>query len=372
MRAFRPSRKDWRSSPTRARIQGMRSAAPLAAALAVGCASPPPAASPPPRQRPAPVDASQAARPVAQRDQGPPRELLDRLAQRGVHRDRPNARVLYSWTTATQLTDLRRDKRLLVRSESPTQGRSAFDGALDQVIARTGSGAAQAMQKSPLDRRRFAFPNAFATARGIHGESYGDVLLEVRLRSDAWLAVVQDGSLLQYVDLDGKVLSPFDVEQNLGRVAGALHTGPDFRELVLLNEAAVERWSVCTPEIARAVREEMTLLRAIAEHLPEGLGPLGKDETRNRDLAIGRVWLEAPTGSAELGRLLLGALASLDPAYEGTSSAWAKLARSVERAIACPGEPLVVEPKLAYPKVTLPAPKLPTWRPPRRPRGTFM
>jgi len=350
-----------------------------AAALLAGCgpqqrADPPP---PPLAQTVlAPADSSRAGLAVPQ-DRGPPAELLRRAAGRAVHADSPNARVLYSWTTAEQLADLRKGKKLLLRSESPTKGRALFDGKLDQVRSNTGSGIAALFQRSPLDKRRFAFPNAFATSLGLKGESYGDVLVEIRFREDAWIAIVGPFSISAFLDMNGKTVPVATAQKEPGRIAGALHVDTNFREIVVFNEAAVERWSACTPEIARSVRDEMEFLRKAASFTPDALPPppppAGRFEVRS--LPQNEVWPKKPEGAASLDQLLLAAMASTEAPYALTSGALEKLAASLERATRCASEGVVVEPKLAYPKLVVPPQNFFVQPPPpprRFPRGTFL
>jgi hypothetical protein len=153
-----------------------RRSAALATSLLVGCGSP---------TQPTPQPPADSTRLEPRKD--PAAELARGLAGDAVYHDKFARRILYSWTTTEQIDDLRKTKRLLVRDESPTNGASYVDQVLYALSLR-GDLVAQKIYTAPFAKMRFAWPSMWATRAGWPNEQYGDQLIRITLKVDAWIA----------------------------------------------------------------------------------------------------------------------------------------------------------------------------------------
>jgi len=193
-------------------------------------------------------------------------------------------RVFYSWTTDEQVAELRAGGPLFSRSESPGKGRGL---AMTQLAAygAKGSGLVNQLATTLADRvfakARFAWPNPWATLMGWPGETYGNQLLQVTLRPEAWIAFFYgSGSLVVYdsnhqpVAIETAAASPerigaiyfqseVDVDGNYTNCSEGTFSqgGVAFREFVLGNLQMVQSWSLATPEIAARLAADIAALR---------------------------------------------------------------------------------------------------------------
>src|SRR6478752_4554284 len=173
-------------------------------------------------------------------------------------------RVFYSWTTSEQVDELRAGGELFSRSERPGMGR----GLLFDDLAKYAEPdmydperLANLLGTELFAKARFAWTNPWATLLGFPGESYGDQLLRIELKPEAWIASF-DATGLRVYDGEGKLLSWEVVMANPERIgaiyyassaaAGAPYCGTfsqgavAFREFALGNLQMVERWSLGT------------------------------------------------------------------------------------------------------------------------------
>jgi hypothetical protein len=200
-------------------------------------------------------------------------------------------RTLYSWTSTAQIDELRDDPTLLTRAASAGGDRGR---AADVISSLAGtSEIAELLDRPEFERKRFGWPNAWATARGWPGETYGDQLLEIRLREDAWIVRMtydeNGGWQFAVFDMRGIDVPTEDVIANPERIAaiyfsdgnawngcrGTLAGGTIYREYVICNERMVESWSALTPGI-----------RAHLEGAIEALVPLGEAFTALPDVCL--------------------------------------------------------------------------------------
>ena len=195
-------------------------------------------------------------------------------------------RVFYSWTTDEQVAELRAGGPLFSRSESPGKGRGL---AMTQLTALGAAGTgpvnrlAATLAGTTFAKMRFSWPNPWATLMGWPGETYGNQLLQVTLRPDAWIAsysenrglVVYDSNN-QWVDIETAAASPerigaiyFQSTANDSAIyCGTFaHGAVAFREFVLGNLQMVQSWSLATPEIAARLEADITALEAFSAQL---------------------------------------------------------------------------------------------------------
>jgi hypothetical protein len=195
----------------------------------------------------------------------------------------PVARVLYSWTTATQEAELRADPTLLTTGEAPGLGRGL---AMDTVqsLADGGDVLAKGLM-TVFTKYRYAWTNPWATRMGWPGETYGDRLIRIVLKAEAWIAVLHNGELSGAYDQAGNVIdrdlvvaSPervgalFFVNDSAvggpicGTYTGTFAQGSNgYRELVVGNESMIEEWSLGTQSILDRINDDIAELERFAD-----------------------------------------------------------------------------------------------------------
>lgn len=179
---------------------------------------------------------------------------------------------LYSWTTETQVEELRRRGRLLSREASEAGELSGFDARLqadEHPLARF-------LRSAGHRARRFAWSNPWATRMGWEHGAYGEHLLEIELAEDAWTAIYTPDRDVRWQVLDAEgqpVAEP--TRADFQRIAAVIHhgRGPDpqgrvrvYREAVIVNEQRVARWSVGTESIGLRLQRDAEELRRLATH----------------------------------------------------------------------------------------------------------
>lgn len=191
-------------------------------------------------------------------------------------------RVFYSWTTDEQVAELRAGGPLFSRSESPGKGRglamtqlAAFGAASNKPVNQL----AATLAGTTFAKLRFSWPNPWATLMGWPGETYGNQLLQVTLRPEAWIAIFSQSRGLAVVDANGQAV---DIEFALTKPEriGAIYFQSDgdgtqvhcgtffqgavaFREFVLGNLQMVQSWSLATPEITARLQADIAVLEAV-------------------------------------------------------------------------------------------------------------
>jgi hypothetical protein len=187
---------------------------------------------------------------------------------------RPARRELYSWTTDEQAAIARRDKELFTLVEAQGLG-PGFAFVFLQQLATGGTDPEQAQLATLLTgdlfaKKRYAWTEPWATRMGWPGEDYGNQLLRIVLKPEAWVVVV-DGATLRVLDQHNEPVSLAQAianPQRLGAIfyeKGARLGGPvcnssftsgsnGYREFILGNLAMVEEWSLGTA----AIRDRLT------------------------------------------------------------------------------------------------------------------
>jgi hypothetical protein len=179
-------------------------------------------------------------------------------------------RELYSWTTEEQAAALRADQVLFSKVESEGLGAGyAFTYLSDLAMSSTNPDQkklAAVLSGDLFSKKRYAWPEPWATRMGWPGEDYGNNLLRIVLKPEAWLVVVSGGQLTVF-DADNVVVSLTDALASPQRLGAILYVkdaqtgGPNceggsffggsngYREFILGNLAMVEEWSLGTQEI---------------------------------------------------------------------------------------------------------------------------
>ena len=178
-------------------------------------------------------------------------------------------RELYSWTTDEQVAELRKDKLLFTTTETAGLGPGFAFTYLQQLASdQTDPERAQLagiLAGDLFSKKRYAWPEPWATRMGWPGEDYGSNLLRIVLKPRAWLALIVGGQII-VVDQDNAPVTPAAAIANPERLGaifywkdGALgggqcggsfaNGGNGYREFILGNPAMVEEWSLATPQI---------------------------------------------------------------------------------------------------------------------------
>ncbi|HEY3252908.1 MAG TPA: hypothetical protein VGJ91_03135 [Polyangiaceae bacterium] len=195
-------------------------------------------------------------------------------------------RVFYSWTTDEQVAELRAGGPLFSRSESPGQGRGL---AMTQLAAFGAAGTepvnqlAATLASTVFAKLRFSWTNPWATLMGWPGESYGNQLLQVTLRPEAWIAVYNQRHGFRVYDSSGLLVEIGVASASPERIGaiyfqsaadssstycGSFSQGAvAFREFVLGNLQMVQSWSLATPEITARLNADMAALQAFSAEL---------------------------------------------------------------------------------------------------------
>ena len=192
--------------------------------------------------------------------------------------------VLWSWTTPEQVAELRKDRVLFTRVESPTLGR----GHLFRVLGERQGKLARMFDGPLLAKGRFGWVNPWSTCLGFGNEAWGTELLRIELAPTAWMGVVATShDDLHVVDLKGKEIAEAEVLASPRRVAGIFFINNQFRfstgsgcnssfadsasgtwrEVYLGNLAQVASWSVGTHAIRQRLDDDRSLLAAFSSYL---------------------------------------------------------------------------------------------------------
>ncbi len=185
----------------------------------------------------------------------------------------PAVREFYSWTTDEQAAALRTDQVLFSKSEQADAGPGYAFTYLSQFVS-SASDPDQQDQEVQLAavltgdlfaKKRYAWSEPWSTRMGWPGEDYGNNLLRIVLKPEAWLVVVDNGQFM-VLDLDNMQVAISDALASPERIGAILFVkasaagGPicngsftnganGYREFILGNLGMVEEWSLGTQQI---------------------------------------------------------------------------------------------------------------------------
>lgn len=196
-----------------------------------------------------------------------------------VHVVQPyTARIFYTWTTEDQEKGLREGAPLYSVGEVPGKGRGrAADLLFDRAKADPDS--LSALVAPFFETCRYGWPHPWPTRFGVGGEQYGDKLVRITLKPQAWVARLDpSGEISSVYDQQGSPV-PFEEAMAHPERIGALYfiyfgdptvaiwcgsfgpVGPEsYREFVLGNADMVERYEVGTEAILSELDESVFLL----------------------------------------------------------------------------------------------------------------
>lgn len=295
----------------------------------------------------------------------PPPTDMPVFAARALGHQAPARRELYTWTTVEQAQELRAGSVLLTRSEREGLGPGY---AMEALAARAALGetsdpaeadarALAGLLSSPgFSKARYLWSEPWATRMGWPGETYGDQLVRVVLRADAWLVRYRSGQ----VDVVDMVNQPVSTELALAqpeRVAGVYFVrdadtgGPycggsfsggdnGYREFIIGNEAMIEEWSLGTPEIRARLESDIELVQEFFDRIRPC--PTSSDAgSWNVSVVCGWDRVQ-PEPATELSSYA-AALAMPSPSYLPQTSSLIALLAALEASLFEP-DPFVVKP----------------------------
>jgi hypothetical protein len=217
-------------------------------------------------------------------------------------RAQPWPLVFYSWTTAEQVAELRANSVLFSRSERTGLGRGlVFDTLANLATNRqddTGK-LAKLLGEQLFITARFGWTNHWATRMGWSGEQYGDQLIRIELKPEAWI-VEFDGVNFSVTDVNHQYVPPeqiFATPERIGAIyflRGSSAGGPScgtfccsggngFREFVLGNLAMVKQWSLGTQDIQQKLGDDIAKLKILLSLL-QACPPAPYSDTWNAEV----------------------------------------------------------------------------------------
>ncbi len=202
-------------------------------------------------------------------------DLSTAIAQRIVTDDDFARSHLYSWTTLEKVQALRQDHKILAATTTSGDGPTPFGRALRSVAKRKdkhGAIASLLLHHNKLTHRRYAWTSPFATAKPRGKRSYGNYLIHMQLRDESWTGHFEPGKRrpFRFVTSRGDAVSLTEVIEHPERIGSIFHTRrppaiPEaFREYVVCNPDMLISWSIATEQLADIVRQESSLLQALA------------------------------------------------------------------------------------------------------------
>jgi len=284
------------------------------------------------------------------------------FAERALTSDAPARRELFTWTTAEQIQEIRAGSVLMTRSEREGLG----PGYAMEALAMFGSCttcdpadadriALAALLSGPaFSKARYAWTEPWATRVGWPGESYGDQLVRMVLRQDAWLARYWS-QRLDVVDMNNAPVALADVLAHPERLAGIYFVrdsgaggpqcygsfrgggGNGYREFIIGNEAMIEEWSLGTPEIRSRIESDIALVQTFFERIRPC--PPRADSLWNSDVVCG--WA-SPPDMTEVSAYE-SSLAIPSPGYLPAAEPLASLIEALQASLFEP-DPFVVTP----------------------------
>lgn len=306
----------------------------------------------------------------------------------------PPPSTVYTWTTLAQVQELAGRRTLLTREVSVVHGAAYYDQFLR---LRTGSDpVAAVLATKAFAKARFAWTAPWATLLGWPGESYGDQLVSVTLKPEAWVVILTtSGGPMRGVDLQGRGVPNTDLLAHPERVGAVYFVHDDagaggrgttagalaragYREIVLCNESMIARYGVGTTAELGAVAASVKAVQATlayVEALPPAIWDTDSVDAWNRRAA--REWrTPRPEVNADPLDVYDAALAMPNESYAPEPKRLRALLERLnqlprpERALAFTHEPTV---KFVAADAKVPKPPLPTKvsKPGRPTRGTF-
>ena len=183
-------------------------------------------------------------------------EAVTALDARVVDDSHIGRRFLVTWTPRHQADPIAQGGPVLTLIESKVYGPSGFDFMLDDEVAR-GNKLARLLFNSGFAKKRFAWPNGYATATGNNGGRYGPVMMLIELKPDA---LILDFAREKVFDIQNREVPLADLTARPERLGAVYWQTVGYREYVLVNEAAIFRASSGSDEALALFEAEKATL----------------------------------------------------------------------------------------------------------------
>jgi hypothetical protein len=124
---------------------------------------------------------------------------------------------------------------------------------------------------------------------GWPGEDYGDQLLRIVLKPEAWILIVDDAGAIALIDMNNQLVPFADAVEHPERIGALFFYKVDvtgngtfercsggYREFIVGNEAMIEEWSLGTQQIRDQLAADADRLEGFLEQLrpnPPGYDP---------------------------------------------------------------------------------------------------
>ena len=170
----------------------------------------------------------------------------------------------YVWVPAAQVTSLRADKKLFGPSQDVSSSEPLSTLGLLSFADPSGPAFATALQ-AQFKSGRYAWPQPWAN-RMLESDPNAE-LVHVTLRPEAWLAVIQENTVVVYDETRARVsfADAFAHPERIGAIyfdssetaCSSGGTGDIERGFLIGNEALVQEWSLRTPEILARLQKDI-------------------------------------------------------------------------------------------------------------------
>jgi hypothetical protein len=148
------------------------------------------------------------------------------------------------------------------------------------ALADQGNALATVLTGGAFAKGRYGWTNPWATLRGWPGENYGNRLLRIELKPEAWIAVLSE-NVFSVIDMKGSSVAMTAALGTPERIAavyylnegengeaacGTLQNGcatGTYREYFINNEKMVKEWSFGTQEILDALQASIDFLKLV-------------------------------------------------------------------------------------------------------------
>jgi hypothetical protein len=223
------------------------------------------------------------------------------LKQKAIYNDDFVRKTFYTWTSLEEVNQVRGNKVLLIKSKSETKGYSLFDLALRDSSFKNNP-VAKVLCEDRFAKKRFAWPNAWATVMGWETEKYGEQLIKVVLKDDAIIGMFNETDKqnpFTFYDMKGNRIGTTNAILQKEKIAAMYHVGltkskrsetnmagtyinPNqvksvetlvpYREYVILNASMIKFWAYGTDDILTEMSNEVALLDKVRDFCKNSKG----------------------------------------------------------------------------------------------------
>jgi hypothetical protein len=174
---------------------------------------------------------------------------------------------LFAWATDEQAAALRKDQVLFPPSTHTDPVAATLQGLQGFTVNGDMTGQVATILSASLGSARVAWPEPWAVRIGPQGEDPGKNLIRIVLKPEAWVAVVENGTI-EVLDMQNERVQLADAAAAPERLGAIVHqrdgheggptcnvaavvpgTSVGFREFLVSNLGMVQEWSLGTEQI---------------------------------------------------------------------------------------------------------------------------